>query len=83
MLLNYARLCAVPLEAGEDDGTLSKANATQSADGNGQDSVSSVMLTQRSIASYVRQFFTPDGFVTKALEYAYKFEHIMDFTRLR
>lgn len=81
----FQRLCNVPLEAGDDDDMVAKANATKEASGDGSqpDSVSSVMQDQRSAASYMRQFFSPDGLVTKALEFANKLEHIMDFTRLR
>ncbi len=35
------------------------------------------------MATYLRPFFTLDGLVTKCLEHAQRFDHIMDFTRLR
>lgn len=41
------------------------------------------LIIIRSAASYLRPFFGPDGLVTKALECATQYEHIMDFTRLR
>ena len=48
-----------------------------------QNELSGSLLNQRFAAAALRAYFTPDGLVTKCLEYATKFEHIMDFTRLR
>jgi dynein heavy chain 1 len=41
------------------------------------------LADQGSIASYLKKYFRIDGLVTKCLEQAVKYEHIMDFTRLR
>lgn len=38
---------------------------------------------QRDAATTLQPYFTPNGLVTKALEHAFKLEHIMDLTRLR
>ncbi|XP_065319190.1 dynein heavy chain, cytoplasmic-like isoform X2 [Gordionus sp. m RMFG-2023] len=38
---------------------------------------------QTSVAKILELYFTPNGMVSKALEYAKTLEHIMDFTRLR
>jgi dynein heavy chain 1 len=44
----------------------------------------SILNEQRQLAAHLRPYFTADSLVTKCLEYAsVKFEHIMDFTRLR
>lgn len=84
---NYMqRLCNIPLEGGDDeDLAMAMAAARESEDNKNsvETAVSPILADQRSSASYLRPFFTLDGLVTKALEYATKFEHIMDFTRLR
>lgn len=38
---------------------------------------------QRDAATIMQPYFTSNGLVTKALEHAFKLEHIMDVTRLR
>lgn len=38
---------------------------------------------QRDAATIMQPYFTSNGLVTKALEHAFKLEHIMDLTRLR
>lgn len=38
---------------------------------------------QRDCALILAPFFTSDGLVNRALEYAISLDHIMDFTRLR
>jgi dynein heavy chain 1 len=44
----------------------------------------SILNEQRQMAAYLRPYFSLDGLVTKCLEHAMtRFEHIMDFTRLR
>jgi dynein heavy chain 1 len=45
--------------------------------------ISTALSDQRMAVTYLRPFFVYDGLVTKCLEYATKFEHIMDLTRLR
>ena len=48
------------------------------------DEVETGLDEQRMAASVYEQFLSPDGLVTKCLDYAaVKLEHIMDFTRLR
>jgi hypothetical protein len=42
-----------------------------------------VLQIQRDAATIMQPYFTSNGLVTKALEHAFKLEHIMDLTRLR
>ncbi|KAB0405288.1 hypothetical protein E2I00_000718, partial [Balaenoptera physalus] len=52
---------------------------------NGESLVDVVMMQtiQRDAATIMQPYFTSNGLVTKALEHAFKLEHIMDLTRLR
>jgi len=49
----------------------------------GSEAQAASMADQRATVACLRPFFAPDGLVSKALEQAASYEHIMDFTRLR
>ena len=78
-------MAAAAAQANSDIKNKRSASVSESGEpaGKNADSISSVLSDQRSAASYLRPFFSLDGIVTKSLEFAAKFEHIMDFTRLR
>ena len=75
---NYlARLRHVPLEEGEED-------VRQAGEKKAEEVVSPTIQVQREVANILLLYFSPDGMVTRALEYAAtQLEHIMDFTRFR
>ncbi|CAH1756141.1 13650_t:CDS:10 [Entrophospora sp. SA101] len=68
----------MPMDDNEEDG-ITTIRRSDSAEENN----SPHMGTQRAIAAILSKHLTDDGLVTKALEYAEKLEHIMDFTRMR
>ena len=49
----------------------------------GSRAASPISQIQRDAATIMQPYFTSNGLVTKALEHAFKLEHIMDLTRLR
>lgn len=76
----FARIRSIPLEEGEDESFIqpaAKANQEK------EEEVSPALQTQREIAALFQPYFSADGLVIRALEYAMTQEHIMDFTRLR
>ncbi|XP_078314970.1 cytoplasmic dynein 1 heavy chain 1-like isoform X1 [Crassostrea virginica] len=74
---NYLQtLRNVSLEEGEEE--LPKA-----ALGETEETLSKTLQLQRDCALILAPFFTSDGLVNRALEYAISLDHIMDFTRLR
>jgi dynein heavy chain 1, cytosolic len=73
-----SRLRHVPLEEGEEDVIRSGSDKKK------EEVLSPTMQVQRDVASILQVYFTPDGMVIRALEYAAnQLEHIMDFTRFR
>lgn len=85
----FARLRNIPLEDLDDDlssslaayMTTTKTTATTKPEQD--DAVSDSLQIQRNFAQILQNYFSPDGLVKRALEFASKQEHIMDFTRLR
>ncbi|CAG8442752.1 1825_t:CDS:10 [Diversispora eburnea] len=72
---NYLEtLKAVPLDDNEEEGSVNRR--TEGSD----DAVSPHLAAQRAIASILAKHMNDEGFVTKALLFAEKLEHIMDFT---
>lgn len=79
---NYLdNLQAVTLGAADDEIAFDGQGTRQAAEVDG--SVSGFLATQRSVASIIEPHFAADGLVPKALEYAAKVDHIMDFTPVR
>lgn len=85
ILDNYlARLRHVPLEEGEEDVRNSKAGGKDANAKAADEVLSPTIQVQRDVANILQLYFSPDGMVTRALEYAaVQVEHIMDFTRFR
>jgi dynein heavy chain 1 len=94
----FLKLNNAPLEGGDDEDSMvtvissdkvkqrSGSVSGELIDSNTnvkQPEISSSLADQRLMANYMRQFFQIDSLVTKCLEQAVKYEHIMDFTRLR
>ncbi|XP_028677485.1 cytoplasmic dynein 1 heavy chain 1 isoform X2 [Erpetoichthys calabaricus] len=81
MILNnfLARLRSIPLDEGEDEAQRMR----KGAEDEGEEAASPMLQIQRDVATILQPYFTTTGLVIKALEYASKMEHIMDFTRLR
>ena len=77
---NYlSRLRHVPLEEGEEDTVR-----TTGKPGDKDEILSPTIQVQRDVANIFQLYFSPDGMVNRALEYAAsQLEHIMDFTRFR
>ncbi|CAG8531180.1 10166_t:CDS:10, partial [Acaulospora colombiana] len=67
----------VPLDDNEEEGSPNRR--IEGSD----DSVSPHLNTQRDIATILSRHMNDEGFVTKAIYYAEKLEHIMDFTHMR
>ena len=83
---NYlARLRHVPLEEGEEDASALRSKTTSGAGQDKQeDLLSPTIQLQRDVANIFATYLTPDGLVSRCLEYAAtKIEHVMDFTRFR
>ncbi|XP_065449670.1 cytoplasmic dynein 1 heavy chain 1-like isoform X1 [Chrysemys picta bellii] len=73
-----ARLRNIPLDEGEEEAQQRRKGKED------EDEAASPMLQiQRDAATIMQPYFTSNGLVTKALEHAFKLEHIMDLTRLR
>lgn len=82
----FARLRNIPLEDIDDELSLAAYMTTNSSSVGKQlqdDTVSDSLQIQRNFAQILQNYFTPDGLVKRAYEFAVKQEHIMDFTRLR
>lgn len=93
----FARLRNIPLEDFDLDTDAASSFVTNSAgdmtsdmkmrsssiSDNSSAQVSPSLAIQRQFASLLAPFFTPDGIVNRAYEFAVGQEHIMDFTRLR
>uniref|UniRef100_A0A8C5Q446 AAA+ ATPase domain-containing protein n=1 Tax=Leptobrachium leishanense TaxID=445787 RepID=A0A8C5Q446_9ANUR len=74
-----ARVRSIPLDEGEDEAQrMRKGNEDE-----GDESSSPMLQIQRDAATVLQPYFTSNGLVIKALEHAFKLEHIMDLTRLR
>jgi dynein heavy chain 1 len=77
---NYLEtLKSVPLDDNEEE----SSSTARRAESGEEETVSPHLTTQRAVAQILAKHMTDDGFVTKALEYAEKLEHIMDFTKNR
>ena len=75
-----ARLRHVPLKEGEN--TIRSSG--KPGDKKTEEMLSPTIQVQRDVANIFQLYFSPDGMVTRALDYAAtQLEHIMDFTRLR
>ncbi|KAM4013249.1 cytoplasmic dynein 1 heavy chain 1 [Anomaloglossus baeobatrachus] len=73
-----ARMRNIPLDEGEDEAQrMRKSNEDE------DESSSPMLQIQRDAATVLQPYFTSSGLVIKALEHAFKLEHIMDLTRLR
>ncbi|RWS14208.1 Dynein heavy chain: cytoplasmic-like protein [Dinothrombium tinctorium] len=80
----FLRLKNIPLEEAEEDMPLygSKKKRGES-DMTSSDILSPGLQLQRDVALLLQPFFSSDGLVNRALDFAFTQEHIMDFTRLR
>jgi dynein heavy chain 1 len=80
----FARLRNIPLEDNEDEfptyGTKKKRGDN---DKGSIELLHPCLQTQQDVANILQAYFTSDGLVVRALEFASTQEHIMDFTRLR
>ncbi|XP_066464042.1 cytoplasmic dynein 1 heavy chain 1 isoform X2 [Eleutherodactylus coqui] len=74
-----ARLRSIPLDEGEDEAQRMR----KGKEDEGEESSSPMLQIQRDAATVLQPYFTSSGLVIKALEHAFKLEHIMDLTRLR
>ncbi|XP_069594120.1 cytoplasmic dynein 1 heavy chain 1 isoform X2 [Ranitomeya imitator] len=74
-----ARIRSIPLDEGEDEAQRMR----KGKEDEGEESASPMLQIQRDAATVLQPYFTSSGLVIKALEYAFKLEHIMDLTRLR
>ncbi|KAM9294157.1 cytoplasmic dynein 1 heavy chain 1 [Gastrophryne carolinensis] len=81
MIFNHflARMRSIPLDEGEDEATRRR----KGTEDEGDESASPMLQIQRDAATVLQPYFTSNGLVIKALEHAFKLEHIMDLTRLR
>eukprot|EP00105_Crassostrea_gigas_P045649 XP_019929797.1 PREDICTED: cytoplasmic dynein 1 heavy chain 1 isoform X11 [Crassostrea gigas] len=74
---NYLQtLKNVSLEEGEEE-------TPKTLGGENEETLSKTIQVQRDCATILSAFFSSDGLVNRALEYAVSLDHIMDFTRLR
>ncbi|XP_063804701.1 cytoplasmic dynein 1 heavy chain 1 [Pseudophryne corroboree] len=74
-----ARMRSIPLDEGEDEAQRMR----KGKEDEGEESASPMLQIQRDAATVLQPYFTSSGLVIKALEHAFKLEHIMDLTRLR
>ncbi|XP_044127627.1 cytoplasmic dynein 1 heavy chain 1 isoform X1 [Bufo gargarizans] len=74
-----ARVRSIPLDEGEDEAQRMR----KGKEDEGDESASPMLQIQRDAATVLQPYFTSSGLVIKALEHAFKLEHIMDLTRLR
>ncbi|XP_073494500.1 cytoplasmic dynein 1 heavy chain 1 isoform X2 [Phyllobates terribilis] len=74
-----ARMRSIPLDEGEDEAQRMR----KGKEDEGEESSSPMLQIQRDAATVLQPYFTSSGLVIKALEHAFKLEHIMDLTRLR
>ncbi|XP_001636057.2 cytoplasmic dynein 1 heavy chain 1 isoform X2 [Nematostella vectensis] len=74
---NLTRMRKVPLEEAEEE-----SRRIQSAP-QGEDVLSPSMQLQRDVVEILQEYFSSNGLVMKCLEFAFKQEHVMDFTRMR
>ncbi|XP_073434094.1 cytoplasmic dynein 1 heavy chain 1 isoform X2 [Dendrobates tinctorius] len=74
-----ARMRSIPLDEGEDEAQRMR----KGKEDEGEESASPMLQIQRDAATILQPYFTSSGLVIKALEHAFKLEHIMDLTRLR
>ncbi|XP_012579828.1 PREDICTED: cytoplasmic dynein 1 heavy chain 1, partial [Condylura cristata] len=74
-----ARLRSIPLDEGEEEAQRRR----KGKEDEGEEAASPMLQIQRDAATIMQPYFTSNGLVTKALEHAFKLEHIMDLTRLR
>ncbi|XP_078516318.1 cytoplasmic dynein 1 heavy chain 1 [Lissotriton helveticus] len=74
-----ARVRSIPLDEGEDEAQRMR----KGKEDEGEESASPMLQIQRDAATVLQPYFTSSGLVIKALEHAFKLEHIMDLTRLR
>ena len=78
----FSRLRNIPLEDSEED-LSSYGKKRVDTDLNKDEMSYPGLQTQQDFATLLQPYFTSDGLVVRALEFASKQEHIMDFTRLR
>ncbi|ETE61722.1 Cytoplasmic dynein 1 heavy chain 1, partial [Ophiophagus hannah] len=81
MIFNHflARLRSIPLDEGEEEAQRRRKGKEDES----EETASPMLQIQRDAATIMQPYFTSNGLVTKALEHAFKLEHIMDLTRLR
>lgn len=70
------RLRHIPLEEAEEGGSKKEAASKE-------DALSPTLQTQRDVALILQPYFGSEGLVVRALEWAARQEHVMDFTRFR
>ncbi|UYV74435.1 DYNC1H1, partial [Cordylochernes scorpioides] len=73
---------ALPLEDSDED-EHSYKKKIMGSDSSKDDHLSPTLQLQRDVAAILSPYFSTDGLVVRALEFAAKQEHVMDFTRLR
>ncbi|GJN87844.1 hypothetical protein Rhopal_000799-T1 [Rhodotorula paludigena] len=72
---------AVPLDVADEEAALGSSGRLEA--NNGDDVVSPVLATQRTIVAKLAPYFERDGLVYKSLDFAASVAHIMDFTPAR
>ncbi|RWS31185.1 Dynein heavy chain: cytoplasmic-like protein [Leptotrombidium deliense] len=79
----FSRLRNIPFEEAEEDMPVYGSKKKRESDMTSSDILSPGMQVQRDVANLLLPYFSADGLVNRALEFAGQQEHIMDFTRLR
>ncbi|XP_074612492.1 cytoplasmic dynein 1 heavy chain 1-like isoform X2 [Acropora palmata] len=74
---NLLAMKRVPVEESEEETRRMKPR------GEGEDVLSPTMQVQCDFVDIIQEHFSPNGLVVKCLEFAFRQEHIMDFTRMR
>ncbi|XP_050037127.2 dynein heavy chain, cytoplasmic isoform X2 [Dermacentor andersoni] len=75
------RLRHIPLEEADDEHTAYRSSGKK--DSTKEDALSPTLQTQRDVALILQPYFGSEGLVVRALEWASRQEHVMDFTRFR
>lgn len=75
-----SKLKALPVASGEDDAAPADMPAALPLLDEGQ---APTLAVQRTLVQQMETYFSADGLVPKALQYAHIVDHIMDFTSMR
>jgi dynein heavy chain 1 len=81
MIFNHylSSILSEPLDDVDEDMNVSSSRRKDVDD----PSMTPAMVAQRAVAGVLESYFTVDGMIAKALNYANTLVHIMDFTRMR